>query len=956
MKARKIISLVVAMMLIFSLATALSACGEDNPIIDEPTKDEPTEEEPTVEDPTEEPTTEEPTTEEPTVEEPTTEDPTTDEPEVPEETPENPEDTPTTEEPTVEEPTKDEPTAEEPEENPEDSPSNTDEPTEEDPTEDSPSAADIILVENGVTSFKIVVANGISAELNMTVGKLVDELKKLGVNTEVVFDNKDTATDCEVLIGEVKSRGEKYCLDPHAYGWKGYTVQAIDGKIIILGGSDESLLDAIDAFKKDILGITKKTKTITDAKMTADQTIKVVQDDYALKSVTVSGSSLKDYVIVTSSDERSELTAAKSVQELIYKKSGWWLNIVAPEEQYEKAISISLTTAKTCKSDKGFILEIKDGNILIDCGFASKIEEACLAFFMTEITNSGKADVSFADNYKYEKIDYKNIYYSDFGAKGDGYSDDFEEILAAHEYANEYGHTVNADKGAHYYIGTEYQKTKKVIPIKTDVNWTGAKFTLDDSNVTVLRQEHSNLDGDSLCDKCGRELDDVCKASSKSLHELSIFNVQSDYETYVITDYFEGKSVKKSDTNVGFAPGSAVLIKIQNSNVRHFIRYGVNENAGNVQSEMILVDKDGNIDPSTPLHWSYDVVTKAYMKCVEDEPITIQGGDFVNIANQSENYYDSYGRNIYIERSNVTVKNITHALEGTGETRAPYVGFFNTEFVNNIEFDNITVDHHEDRYDKKSGALLGTYEIGVRYANDVRYLNVKQIDFFEEDGTVAHKGVFGSNYCKNFYFDGCYMTSMDAHCGLYNCTIKNSTFEHMNFIGEGLILIENVTVYADVAGGAIKLRDDYGSTWNGEVIIDGFDIRITKSAYKAVDLFRVKYTDWWFGFETYLPHTVKINNLTVTEYSQTTDATGKRTETSLSTNLVSLNIVSSSLGKYTDKDISKLASDGSGAKYNAYQGIKHLEVTNCENLIITIPDTPQFKYLEYYRNGELVAR
>ncbi len=42
--------------------------------------------------------------------------------------------------------------------------------------------------------------------------------------------------------------------------------------------------------------------------------------------------------------------------------------------------------------------------------------------------------------------------YSDFGAKGDGRTNDIEALIRAHEYANERGVPVRGDEGAVYYI------------------------------------------------------------------------------------------------------------------------------------------------------------------------------------------------------------------------------------------------------------------------------------------------------------------------------------------------------------------------------------------------------------------------------------------------------------------------------------------------------------------------
>ena len=44
------------------------------------------------------------------------------------------------------------------------------------------------------------------------------------------------------------------------------------------------------------------------------------------------------------------------------------------------------------------------------------------------------------------------VVYSAFGAKGDGVSDDFDAIIAAHAEANRTGKKVRADQGAVYYI------------------------------------------------------------------------------------------------------------------------------------------------------------------------------------------------------------------------------------------------------------------------------------------------------------------------------------------------------------------------------------------------------------------------------------------------------------------------------------------------------------------------
>ena len=136
----------------------------------------------------------------------------------------------------------------------------------------------------------------------------------------------------------------------------------------------------------------------------------------------------------------------------------------------------------------------------------------------------------------------KTVYYRDFGAVGDGKTDDFSAIKACHDYANENGCTVRADEGKTYYIG---DTRGAEIAVRTDVDWTGATFYLDDKAVD--------------CDSRGRN--------------ASIFVAASDFDNWE-TVYDENSDVVKSmaggfKTSVrhtGFAPGYPALIVVWDHN------------------------------------------------------------------------------------------------------------------------------------------------------------------------------------------------------------------------------------------------------------------------------------------------------------------------------------------------------------------------------------------------------
>ena len=80
----------------------------------------------------------------------------------------------------------------------------------------------------------------------------------------------------------------------------------------------------------------------------------------------------------------------------------------------------------------------------------------------------------------------KYVSYKDFGAVGDGVTDDFGAIYKAHEFANENKLKVLGTPGKTYYIfdtalGTD---TAKSAVIKTSVDWRGAHFIIDDRELS----------------------------------------------------------------------------------------------------------------------------------------------------------------------------------------------------------------------------------------------------------------------------------------------------------------------------------------------------------------------------------------------------------------------------------------------------------------------------------------
>ena len=79
----------------------------------------------------------------------------------------------------------------------------------------------------------------------------------------------------------------------------------------------------------------------------------------------------------------------------------------------------------------------------------------------------------------------KYLTYEQFGARGDGVTDDFPAIMATHAAANKKGLPVKAAGGKTYYIGN----TTGTAVIRTDVDFGTARFIIDDSRVGLEDRE-----------------------------------------------------------------------------------------------------------------------------------------------------------------------------------------------------------------------------------------------------------------------------------------------------------------------------------------------------------------------------------------------------------------------------------------------------------------------------------
>jgi len=416
------------------------------------------------------------------------------------------------------------------------------------------------------------------------------------------------------------------------------------------------------------------------------------------------------------------------------------------------------------------------------------------------------------------------VSYSDFGAKGDGKTDDIDAIAAAHAFANQHGLTVKGDKGFTYYIGGK----NRTAVIRTNTDFGTAAFIIDDTNV---QNRNAN-----------------------------IFLVSSNLQPFKL----EGvSSLKRNQEKIDVSLPGTCLITVTNSNVKRYIRYGLNQNNGSSQTDIFIVDKNGNVDMNAPIIWDFDQITDINALPIDETKLTISGGRFTTIANNAESKYTYYSRGIAIRRSNVLVNGLEHRVTGEGDHGAPYGGFISVGDCTSVTVQNTILTGHKIYQTIGSAGLpvsMGTYDISPNRALNLSFVNCSQTNDIT-DG--RYWGIMGSNFCKNIVYDNCTFSRFDAHMGVANATIRNSTLGHqgINAIGSGTFTVENSTIYGR---SLINLRPDYGSTWQGELVIRNCTFVPAGGKPVNASIISGSYSGQHnFGYTCYMPEKITIENLRI---------------------------------------------------------------------------------------------
>lgn len=372
------------------------------------------------------------------------------------------------------------------------------------------------------------------------------------------------------------------------------------------------------------------------------------------------------------------------------------------------------------------------------------------------------------------------IDYESFGAKGDGIADDLAAICKAHDMANSQGLPVRSKPGATYHLGTK----ALTAVIATDTDWGTSRFIIDDS-------------------------------AGVENPKKPLFEVRS----LVKPQRLEITKLSRTDQRLPIQPKDDCVVYVENRNKSLFVRKGPNRNSGSPQKEVFILRRSGVVEGG--IDWDYDTITRVEAMPIDPNPLILKGGIFTQMANRDKPSKDSgyWARNIEVRRSNTVVDGLVFEVRGEGEYGQPYSGSISASKCANIVLRNCVVDGRK-AYRKmgRGGApvMMGTYGYGANLVINLRMLGCRMGNDIHD---TSRWGVVATNFMKNFLVDGCILSRVDVHQGVSGSyIIRNTTLGHagINAIGRGRLLVENSTLQSKQL---VRFREDYGSSWNGDVVI-----------------------------------------------------------------------------------------------------------------------------------------
>jgi hypothetical protein len=415
------------------------------------------------------------------------------------------------------------------------------------------------------------------------------------------------------------------------------------------------------------------------------------------------------------------------------------------------------------------------------------------------------------------------VTYEKFGAVGDGVHDDLPAICEAHKYANAHGLPVKSKRDAKYHLG----RRALTAIIATDTDWSTSRFTIDDTEVDN--------------------------------HRKSLFEVRS----LLARERLKIDRLQRGQQQLSVRPNRDCYVVVTNNKIKRYRRRGLNKNSGTSQRDCFILHRDGSIDGD--IDWDYDNVSRVEARPIDEKRLFLRGGVFTTTANRMKQAvgYNYWYRNIVITRSNTEIDGLAHHVVGETSVGHPYSGFISVSSCANVTLRNCLATAHKTY--RTIGAAgrpvsMGSYDYTANSVVNFTMINCRMEDITDR----TRWGVIATNFCKNILLEDCTFNRMDTHMGVSGSyVIRRCTLGHagLNAIGRGLLTVEDSTL---CGYSLINFRRDYGSTWEGDVVIRNCRWIPACGRTTSPQMFYVGNDGTHdFGYRCFMPREITIDGLFV---------------------------------------------------------------------------------------------
>ena len=475
--------------------------------------------------------------------------------------------------------------------------------------------------------------------------------------------------------------------------------------------------------------------------------------------------------------------------------------------------------------------DLEEGMVIQTMGYYSINDGGGSIYAVTKTSDNqvedGGSIIKYSDTLHFHSLSTEPINYKQFGAKGDGITDDGLYIRRAHEYANSVGLPIYNPSGEFYF------KSERYVPVRTNTNLGQTIIHVDESqtpvtqgNIYVIMSQYNQnpLSNDELT-----AIKNSLKKGTRYIAELA---------------KYAGSFVKVFDSST----------KVGN-------KQGENPNSGWDMQDFFIIEEGGRIVGD--ITWDFSNITSGLVRKIDKSYLTFEGGIFLLSGNLSAaSTGDPTSGGILIQRSRTIVKNQFVGLEDkvSDKPTASDTGFYNLQSVYDVTLENLRVLPR--KYVSVNGVALSTYGIGGSMALKCVFRNITS------EGVSSQWGVFGASLFKDVSIDNCVLNGLDIYFHAWDISINNSKIgeKGVSLTGGGKLNIEDTTIYASVL---VNFRQDYGSTWEGDIRIRGCRLAVPANTITSVLKFNPKSVD--YGYKVYFGKSVVVEDVSL-DYTGVTNS------------------------------------------------------------------------------------